>query len=517
MKERKCLVPNYEEDIFINYNHDDNKATIASLRGWVDTMHESLATRLTQLIGEEPKIWRDVYELGGNEVLDETIVIRLAKTAFLVSVFSPSYVNSSWCKKELKEFYERANENGGIKINNRSRIFKVMKTPITDGDYQVDPFKETDVPKELQILLRESLGYEFYDFDQKGRLREFWPEVDPGRLTKFFEKLEDLAQDIKKFIKSQQLSKNSIYLAETTPDLNEDRNEIKRTLLLRNYHVLPDENLPLDEPALEDKIRGYLQRSVMSIHLIGSDSTNIDAEEDRIELRNKQHQRAAHLVQKQHALAMARGDGDPEYTRLIWMPEGLKPRDERYQQFLAYIQNDPGVYEGAEVLCGTKLEDLKTIIQRKLNCLSEEYPNADRPVRIYLLCDRQDLKDIESLKTYLESQKCEVMLPFKGASEVATGHKESLRLCDAVLIFYGQANTMEWKLDYLRRIDVFRDSRPLLAAGIYVAGPETENKQGFETDSALVMKNFGEFSPASIQPFLEQIEQATSKPTAKAA
>ncbi|HYJ87756.1 MAG TPA: hypothetical protein VEW46_16955 [Pyrinomonadaceae bacterium] len=519
MAERKCLIPNFEEDIFINYNHDDNRTTLANLTGWVDTMHETLATRLTQLIGEEPKIWRDGKEMRGNDVLDETIVIRLAKTAFLVSVFSPSYVNSVWCKRELNEFYKRAAENGGIKINNKSRIFKVMKTPITDDDPHFDAFKGTDVPIELQTLLRESLGYEFYDFDNSGRLREFWPEMDPGRLTKFFERLEDLAQDIKKFIRDQrkQLSKNNIYLAETTPELNEDRNEIKRTLLLRNYHVLPDENLPLEESALEEKVRGYLQRSIMSIHLIGADHTMMTADKDRIELRNRQHHRAAQLVQKQHELAMIRGDGDSEYSRLLWMPDALTARDEDYQDFLAYIQNDPGVDEGAEVLCGTRLEDLKTIIQRKLNYHTVQEPDNDRPVRVYLLCDKQDLSAVESVCTYLKSRNCDVTLPFNEASEGSTGHKEHLQLCDAVLVFYGAANTMKWKLDYLQRINVFRDGRPMLARGIYVSGPETEFKKDFQTDTALVMKNFGEFSAASLQPFMDQIDRANSKTKPKVA
>jgi hypothetical protein len=53
-----------------------------------------------------------------------------------------------------------------------------------------------------------------------------------------------------------------------------------------------------------------------------------------------------------------------------------------------------------------------------------------------------------------------------------------------------------------------RDDKPLLAKGIYVSGLETEQKKDFQTDEALVMKHFGEFSPKSIQPFLEEIKQS---------
>lgn len=515
MQTRKSVTPNFDDDIFINYDHDDNKAAIPTFRGWIDTMHESLLTRLTQLIGERPKIWRDIM-MEGSEPLTDTIVLRLSKTAFLVSVLSPSYVNSSWCKKELNEFYERAALNGGIKINNRSRIFKVVKTPIGDSDPRTDPLERSDLPRELRTLLQESLGYEFYEIDNmSGKLREFWPELGPDYLKKFLERLEDLAQDIKEFIKCQQSAPldpsctKSIYLAETTPDLSDERNEIKRMLQLHGYHILPDENLPFESSAFEEKVRKYLELSILSIHLIGSDHTVVPVEE-QLRLRlNLQHQLAAERVSKQHELAMSHSDSDAAFSRLLWMPEGLKPQEASYQRFLAYLQNDPGVYEDADVLCGTKLEDLKTIIQKRLKYRDEGLAGDGERKRIYLVCDKQDLEAVTALRSYLENErKYEVLLPFKEMSEVISGHKDNLRLCDALLMFYGSADTIDYRLKDFRRIDIIRDNKPLLAKGIYVGGPETELKKKFQTDEALVMKNFGEFSPESIQPLLEQIERS---------
>jgi hypothetical protein len=506
---QKALLEAFEEDIFINYDHDDNQPLMKDDTGWVDTMHDSLARRLTQLVGEKPRIWRDIL-LEGNQPLTETIVIRLSKTAFLVSVLSPSYVKSKWCKDELNEFYQRAANNGGIKINNRSRIFKVVKTPI-GYDPALDPLEGSDLPQALRDLLRESLGYVFYEFDRAGKLREFWPELGRDYQKKFLEKLEDLAQDIKKFVECQQSTPvdanavSKIYLAETTPELNDDRNEIKRTLQQHNYQILPDENLPFEPSAFEDKVSSYLAQSVLSIHLIGSDHTIIAGDEKLRSHLNLQHQVAVERVRKQHDLALSRGDNDPDYSRLIWMPAGLSKQCSSYQEFIDYLKNDPGVSENAEVLSGANLEDLKTIIQRRLKFTQEEQGGRARGKRVYLICDRQDMDAASPLQTSLAHQKYDVMLPFKDGGKVVSGHKENLRLCDAVLIYYGSANTMEWKLKELRKIDVFRD-RPLLAKAIYVAGPETDQKRNFATDDALVMKNFGEFLPQSLSPFLRQIE-----------
>jgi hypothetical protein len=507
---QKGLLPAFEEDIFINYDHDDNQALMTNFTGWVDTMHEGLARRLTQLVGEKPKIWRDIL-MDGNQPLTETIVIRLAKTAFLVSILSPSYIKSRWCRDELLEFYRRAAKNGGIKMNNRSRIFKVVKTPIGE-DPASDPLEGCDLPQELRMLLRESLGYEFYEVDRlSGKLREFWPELGPEYLKKFLERLEDLAQDINEFIKSQQVNQKGlekhVYLAETTPELSDDRNEIKRTLQQHHYSVLPDENLPFEAELFEDKVNGYLKRCALSIHLVGADHTTINVDDERLRQRlSLQHQLAAERVRKQHELAMIRAENDTNYSRLIWTPAGLSAQESGYQEFIDYLRNDPSVYENAEVLCGANLEDLKTTIQKKLKFNHEENNESGKRKRVYLVCDRQDLNAAAPLQASLTEQEYEVLLPFKEGGAVISGHKENLRLCDALLIFYGSTNTMEWKLKDLRRIDVFRDKRPLLAKGIYVAGPETDQKKVFDTTDALVMKNFGAFSRDSIAPFLKQVE-----------
>jgi hypothetical protein len=66
----------------------------------------------------------------------------------LVSVLSPRYVKSDWCRKELQEFIHAAEQRGGVFINNKSRIFKVVKTL---------------VPREQHpIEIRGLLGYEFF-------------------------------------------------------------------------------------------------------------------------------------------------------------------------------------------------------------------------------------------------------------------------------------------------------------------------------------------------------------------
>lgn len=502
--------PDFEEHIFINYAWPDNESLLDDFKPFVDQLHEVLKKRLRMLLGEEPKIWRDIL-LGGADQLTEAIFIKLSKTAFLMCILSPSYISSGWCKKELNGFYQSASRNIGIKINNRSRIFKVVKTPI-GTDPAADPLEGTDLPEELRTVLRESLGYHFYERDkQTGKVREFWGEFGREYERKYLVKVDDLAQDIVRFIQDEELQNSGnkcIYLAETTPELAEERNDIRRNLLQHGYNVFPDENLPFESEAFDKKVSEYLEHCALSIHLVGSDFTTMQPEEEQLRIDfDAQHHLCAARVRRQHELAMIRGENDDRYSRLVWMPTGLTPRETENQDFVAYLQNDPVVQENAEILSAAKLEDLKTIIQKRLNITWEEDSVKAKSKRIYLICDKPDKDAVRPLKDFLQENQCEVSLPFSDGDQVSRSHRENLRWCDAILIFYGTYNTMAYKLTDLRKVNVLRDNKPLLATAIYVGGLETEEKKKFSTDEVLLMKRFGDFSPDSIKPFLDQLEK----------
>ncbi|HHP7244045.1 MAG TPA: TIR domain-containing protein, partial [Elainellaceae cyanobacterium] len=141
----------FEDDIFISYTHIDNQPLTDGQKGWISHFHNCLKLRLAQLRGKEPKIWLDTKRIAGNDYLEPSIVQRLPKVALLVSVFSPRYLQSTWCMRELKEFCQAAHQSGGLQVGEKSRLFKVVKTPLERDEY----------PPETQDLL----GYEFFQID----------------------------------------------------------------------------------------------------------------------------------------------------------------------------------------------------------------------------------------------------------------------------------------------------------------------------------------------------------------
>jgi hypothetical protein len=127
--------------------------------GWITEFHRSLEIRLAQLLGYRPNIWRD-KDLKGNSEFSDEILIQLPDIALMVSIHSPRYVKSDWCVREVNEFHRIAESNLGVTIGTKSRIFKVIKTPVD----------LTQHPKVIQGLL----GYEFFKLDpDTGKPKEF--------------------------------------------------------------------------------------------------------------------------------------------------------------------------------------------------------------------------------------------------------------------------------------------------------------------------------------------------------
>lgn len=485
-----------EEAIFISYSHIDNGS---QGKGWVSDFHRDLQERVEGYLGDKVTVWRD-DKLGGNDIFDETIRRQLAKAAILISVVSPRYFRSEWCLKELGRFCEAAGQSGGVRIEDKSRVFKVVKTP--DDDFPPDKH-----PGEL----KGSLGYPFYKVDDNGTPREFERDTDPYR-----DQIEDLAYQINKTLRALQKRRvqvpapvaastdrvqsgsppaATVYLANTTSDLREQRERIERELKERNCHVLPDGELPLTLDDFEKTVRADIARCKFSIHLIGESYGTIpEGEEERS------------IISLQNEIAAERGD-DPEFSRLIWMPVGLEAKGNRQRQFIEHLQRDPS--KGADLL-QTPFEELKTRIQEKLMPPPEALVAPDPEsglTYVYLIFDNRDFDKVDPLYNYLFDAGFEVI---RSGSEVdkeqvAQFHRESLLKCDATLIYYGCGNE-QWlrtKLWDLQKAPGWGRTKPMRAKAIYVSEPQTSEKKGFRTrEVPLVLQNFEAFSPDALQPFL---------------
>ena len=497
----------FDQDIFISYAHLDNLPLAEGLDGWVETLHKRLKILLGQLLGEEVSIWRD-RKLQGNDIFADTLVENVSKAAVLVSVLSPRYVKSEWCLRELEEFSRGAARSGGLTVGDKSRVFKVVKTHVPLPEHPAGG--------------RDLLGYEFFEYDaERGRAKEFSPEVAPQRDPRYWAALDDLAWDIKLTLErlraaspqaaadadtiepavvSDPESVKTVYLSSSTSDVNDERDRLRRELQQRGHHVLPDRQLPPCAPEFQEAVKEQLSRSALSIHLVGTTYGLIPEGEEELS-----------VVHLQERLAAERGGADSAFTRLIWMPPGLEPKGARHARFVEELHTKLGA--GAELL-QTSVEDLKLRVLEKLTPKQKAAPetNPDGPKRVYLICDNRDQEEVRPIDDYLYDQGFEVIPSvFDGDSaQVAQFHRETLLSCDAALVYYGNANQM-WlrsKLWDLQKAQGWGRPEPLRARAVYVSGPESAEKQRFRTrEVPVVIQNFRQFSPDTLSPFLQTLRE----------
>jgi hypothetical protein len=494
----------FTDDVFVSYRHLDNELLDDQGKGWIDNFHERFENLLGEALGYEPSIWRDP-RLPGNSYFADVLEERIRNTAVLISVLSPGYLQSDWCLGELREFCSLADETGGLLVGDSMRVFKVVKTHVERAQH----------PLEFQ----KQLGYEFYEID-KVTLRPiaFGQELGRNRDQRYWSKLDDLAWDVKQLLSTINpraktpapgsvfcRAQGTIYLAQTTTDLSGERDQIKRELQNRGYDILPARELPFISPNYEEAVRECVGRAKLSVHLIGG-SYGIVPEGAG----------SRSIVRLQNDVAAER-KRDGAFSRLLWMPVGLTPQEEVQAQFIEHLRTDAATQQGAELL-QTPLEELKNVIQLRLSSNghhSKDEPAGKTPAKIYLIFDKRDLEGVLPLNEYLVDKHYQVLLPLiddEGLddSEGFEIHKDNLAQCDAVLIYYGNANQvwLEYKRRDLKKI-VGLDRKSLLAAeAVYVASPRTAHKQLFNSPDTLVIKNFADFSPSVLEAFVARVQTA---------
>jgi hypothetical protein len=493
----------FTNDIFISYRHIDNRPISGSI-GWIDDFEEKLKAQLAFKLGYDPVIWRDP-ELRGSEFFDEVIMKELAQSKVLVSILSPGYIDpsSDWCLRELAEFCRLAQTNIGLRIGEKSRCIKVVKTVLSRDKHPV--------------ALKGPLGYEFFDEDpQLRRLRDFSYLPGSYQHNRYLDKIDQISFDIAELLTEINNPKNeaatgpTVYLAETTSDRAEYRDSIQNELRSRGYRVLPDEELPETAAEYREAVTKNLGQAVLSVHLIGNRYGSIlEGEEEKS------------IVDIQNELAVQRCDNAPAFSRVIWIGPDVVPTGKYHPAFVESLKTDPQAQKGAEVI-ERSFEELKNrIIERvttpKPTARLLQFPRFEELVRIYVMCDKSDFSAVKELRDYLFEKKYEVILSAREGDDgqAIQFHKDNLLDCDAALIYYGQGNEF-WqhsKLSDLRKAAGWGREKQLLCKAIYLASPETDHKREYRLWEAVILKppGYEGLAAEALEEFISYIETARAE------
>lgn len=529
----------FTHDIFISYAHLDDRSPFGDEKGWIDLLHERLSVLVSQALGYELRVWRDGHNLQGNDELQGAIGEGVTHALLLVPIISPRYVQSDWCNREMDAFHAGEPPPRAAAPGFRSRVFKVIKTPLPDHLKNLEPEQ-----------IRNLIGYQFYGEDQSdGQLHEF--STDPKDKS-YWTTLNRLVSDITKTLIELKYSASSqaastaantvavpappllvpstvtpaanvvvtpngaqvaklVYLAETTSDLARERELVRDELRQRGHAVLPEQKLPLEElKQTEEAVRANLARCALSVHLVGMRYGSTPEDDARS------------VVRIQEDLASERGTSNPAFLRLLWMPPGLMTdsmpiTDERQKSFVTELQKR--ITAGAELL-QTSVEDLKTRIVEKLNPPAKTTARDDRHAKlkhVYLICENRDLSMVRPIKQYLFQQNLEVItwLDQGGTDTLMDYHRKNLRECDAALVYFGSGDEpwVRKNLEDLEKAYGYGREADWLANAVYVGAPPSEQKEDFLTHLVpYVIRNFTSFDPNDLRDFVSAVKAAEGGP-----
>lgn len=456
----------FDQHAFISYAHIDNEPLTPEQRGWVTQFHETLQVMLKQQLGEEVRIWRD-QKLDGSDVFDDEIAAQLARTAILVSVLTPRYLRSEWCRREVEKFCELAAHSGGLRRGNRWRYLKVVKTPVALDD------------PALPEAARRSIGVEFFA-EQDGRPAELDPAYGAAAREAFLRKLSLVALSLAENLRAlagaappADPARPVVFLAACGRDLRDVRDRIETDLRTQGWPVLPDEDLDeLDEEALCQRLQVLLGRAALSIHLVGRSPGPVPEGPSG---------RSLVMLQNDVAAGLARSG---RLRRIVWLPAGTEGERADQRAFIAALHTDAAQQAGADLLTGD-VEALKGTIRDTLRALAQ--PPAPPPPApaaqggtVHLLMDEADRAAAVPLVKALRARGLQVTLPvFDGdAAELRAANADLLQACDRLLLVYGAGSEL-WKhhqLVDLRKLAATAERPALRTPWIVLAAPSSADK-----------------------------------------
>lgn len=298
-----------------------------------------------------------------------------------------------------------------------SGVYKVLMFPVSQND-QPD-------------LLKRLRDYNLYDDTDINNL-PFAPN-QPA-----WQRLIDLAYDISGSLLSKDAEaaisestakKSTVFLAETTKDQENIRDNIKRELIQSGYKVLPKNPLPASPDLAKDIINKSIEQSELAIHIVGNEYGELMTGSD------------VSLIEFQidTVLKNEKASGMDE---IIWLPPDLRPESDSHNQYIDRLRKTVLSGETSEVI-QAPVEVLKTMVRKKLSGTSQHTKTDSESVItkgkfIYLIHESDYIQDVKKITSDFQEGNMQIVDSDRLGSveNPVKWHRENLVACDGVLIYY---------------------------------------------------------------------------------
>lgn len=418
---------NFEHDIFISYasaNGKENQTTTE----WTLKFCEYLTIVMSRLYDKKPVILLHDDLRVRQTMLGENIRDVFARTAVFVTILSPEYAKSPAYLKDLDEVYKSVHQDGD-KINHR--IFKVLTFPsAAENEFE---------------CLKEGIDYNFFEINRYNKKAITYDlNGKNGPQDKFWSKLVDLAYDIAEILqnlsgadrsKTRATQAPAVFLAETTFDLSENRDMLRRELQYLGFRVLPVTTIPEDAEKSKQVIDQILDQSIMTVHLLGAWYGEF--------LKNSKYSFIDFQIKTVKDYNASKGNSHKP-NQIIWIPNDIKPTDQRQALYLKRLKRDEAQHM-TEII-ETPFEVFKTILNTRLNELvsPEAKPLAEKN-KLYVIYEKSSGGKMAEYTSILKANGFDIMESSENGGDFfpLSKHIYNLLTADAILIYKG-TSTMEW-------------------------------------------------------------------------
>lgn len=365
---KSSILPGYDCDIHISYRYNDNKYD-----EWVTEFVEKLNQELSATLKDKLSIFFDKSPEDQRKGFkqEDGLVSTKIKSLIFIPVISQTYcdTNSPVWKNEFSVFLQEIKNDrigSNLVLPNGNRLSRVIPAKIHDIEVEDIRLLESELSGSLR-----SIDFIYRDDGVNRPLRPLDDEKQVNALRPMYRnQINKLANAIKEIISAikfgqqagtavtesyqptaRQIVPNvistslssgikvqvidrhrpNIYLAWTSGDLKESREEMAIILQKAGFNVLPTVDCPADDNAFKEKVAEEMQKCVCSLHMLsGEFGRRFESNE---EMSFPQYQ---FLEAKKRINA-----GGADFNVFVWHSEhnsqSIKPSQ---QEFIKYIRNN---------------------------------------------------------------------------------------------------------------------------------------------------------------------------------
>lgn len=366
---RSSILPDYDYDIHISYRYNDNKYD-----GWVSELVDKLNQELSATLKDKLSIFFDKSPEDKREEFqqeDGTFTPKI-KSLLFIPVISQTYCdnNSPVWKNEFRIFQDEIKNDhigGTIKLSNGNMVSRVMPIKIHDIDNDDIKLLESELSgglRSIDFIYREQgvnrplhpTDDDKHDSSQKpmyrnqiNKLANAIKEIISGiKLSQqnsspfFSENYQPTARQIVPNVTAKSISaaikvqvidrqRPNIYLAWTSNDLKESREEMAIILQKAGFNVLPSVDCPADDETFRAKAAEEIKKCVCSLHMLSGEFGRRFESDEEISFPQYQFMEAKKKID-------APGPG---FNVFVWLsPESSRSIRPAQQEFIKHIRNN---------------------------------------------------------------------------------------------------------------------------------------------------------------------------------